>query len=157
MMVRRLVYYGLIISMICGETGCSTVEYVGQKKTYSFNASYLNILPATKDQEVTNATSPLSPVNSFYDKDRIALVTISKSTSDKSSSDFGRLYLHNGFSSEGNKDLVFQLSHDNIGYKATTPVFFNNEFASGDLVLRADHNRALSAGLQFSIKMDFFK
>jgi hypothetical protein len=174
MLTKKLLFYGSMATLLASVGGCSAIEYVGQKKNYTYSASYLTSSPISAErfnkeagESVNSAAFNASALSdkrnnsyapSFYSRSRLSLLSVTKSSSDKGSSrKLGSIYLHSGLSNTANSDLVFNLSYDRSGYKATTPLFYHSDTTDTGLVLKLDRRRHLSAGIECTINLDLFK
>lgn len=146
MLTKRLLYYGGVLAIASSLSACSGFEYIAQKKLYKITTSPMTTTAPQMDpiMEKENARSP-----AFYNKNRVSLLSVSKNKSiDK---DLGSIHLK-GLSSDPKKDLVFELSYNRKGYKASTPLFYSGDNMRGGLAFMVTRNRRLYAGFEFSIK-----
>jgi hypothetical protein len=151
---NRLAYYGGLIIVVTMLNACSAIEYVGQKKSYTVTAPHIS-LKTDAEKLSAKAEKVIAPESSLYTKNRLSLLSISK-TSSGSSKNLGSIYFKNSLISNSNSDLVFQLTYDRSGYKATTPLFFSNEKMASGLVFTLNRKRHFIIGIECTIKLNPF-
>ena len=139
----KVLHYGLIFLALTTLSGCSAVEYV-QKKNYSVSAAYMALDPVSEKGD--GKTSLV--------KNSVSLLAIKKApqVKDKSDNTIGKIYLKNSFSSTSNNEMVFELSRNHNGYKASTPIFYQSDKASSGIAFTVNGYRQLMAGVECVIK-----
>lgn len=150
MLRKKLLYYGSVMTMLSSLSACSAFEYVAQQKTYKIVTSQPSVSALSIDP-VTDKDQSRSPA--FYTKNRVSLLAIKKNN-DKHNRDLGSIYLKNSFAQGSKKDILFELSYNRKGYKASTPLFYSGDTMRGGLAFMVTRNRRLFAGFEFTIKLN---